>query len=314
MKKNHFSTNNILFYFSIILIITGITVIFLQPLFFSFLTHIIEDSSFNHINIRIKNKLARLIYTQGIFIILSGIIMVLLGNNAGKFKSLIADEPVFHSISNKNISFNLFLYSSISGIIITIIYQFSGTLFFGVPGLTNSILKYLYGEDYFFETITVIFLITSVFFLITSVICIRKRNTYTGKITIFYLILSMSFLFIALEEISWGQRIFKWPTPHYFAEVNLQKETNFHNMINLKTTVTYKVFSIILLLIFIYSIFKINENKELLIHPSTIILVYLIVFSSFCEQSELTEELVSLFAFFYSYRCFKLSSEQTSLN
>lgn len=310
MRKNHFSKKNILFYFSVLLIITGITVICLQPLFFSFLTHLTEDRLHNHINIRIKIKLARLIYTQGIFIILSGIIMILLRNNTGKIKSLIADEPVFYTGSNKKISFNLFLYSSISGIIITIIYQFSGTLFFGLPGLNNSILKYLYGEDYFFETMTAVFLIISVFLLIKSVICLRKKNKYTGKIIIFYLILSMSFLFIALEEINWGQRIFKWPTPHYFTEVNLQNETNIHNMIDCKSTVFYKVFSIILLLISIYSLFKFDENKELLLHPSIIILVYLIVFSSFCEQSELTEELVSLFAFFYSYRCFKLSSEE----
>ena len=36
--------------------------------------------------------------------------------------------------------------------------------------------------------------------------------------------------FIALEEISYGQHIFKWDTPQQIASINLQKETNLHNL------------------------------------------------------------------------------------
>jgi hypothetical protein len=35
--------------------------------------------------------------------------------------------------------------------------------------------------------------------------------------------------FIALEEISYGQWIFKWEAPALFQEINSQKETNLHN-------------------------------------------------------------------------------------
>lgn len=37
-------------------------------------------------------------------------------------------------------------------------------------------------------------------------------------------------LYVAIEEISWGQSILKWNTPEFWLEVNKQKETNFHNM------------------------------------------------------------------------------------
>ena len=37
-------------------------------------------------------------------------------------------------------------------------------------------------------------------------------------------------LFIAGEEISWGQRIFGYPTPDWIAERNLQEEFNLHNL------------------------------------------------------------------------------------
>jgi len=43
-------------------------------------------------------------------------------------------------------------------------------------------------------------------------------------------IIGMGFLFIAFEEISWGQRIFNFPTPGIFLNQNLQKETTIHNL------------------------------------------------------------------------------------
>lgn len=36
--------------------------------------------------------------------------------------------------------------------------------------------------------------------------------------------------FVALEEISYGQHIFHWQTPEYFSSLNLQGETNLHNL------------------------------------------------------------------------------------
>ena len=37
-------------------------------------------------------------------------------------------------------------------------------------------------------------------------------------------------IYIAGEEHSWGQHIFNWSTPEYWAQINRQQETNFHNM------------------------------------------------------------------------------------
>ncbi len=44
------------------------------------------------------------------------------------------------------------------------------------------------------------------------------------------LVFSLGCAFIGLEEISWGQHIFKWASPELFSNINLQKETNFHNL------------------------------------------------------------------------------------
>jgi hypothetical protein len=45
-----------------------------------------------------------------------------------------------------------------------------------------------------------------------------------------YAILSFGFLFIALEEISWGQRIFHLGTPEFIKERNIQGEIGLHNL------------------------------------------------------------------------------------
>ena len=37
-------------------------------------------------------------------------------------------------------------------------------------------------------------------------------------------------IYFAGEEISWGQHLFGWGTPELFKELNVQDETNFHNM------------------------------------------------------------------------------------
>jgi hypothetical protein len=39
----------------------------------------------------------------------------------------------------------------------------------------------------------------------------------------------VSCLYIAGEEMSWGQHVFHWNTPEYWTEVNRQQETNLHN-------------------------------------------------------------------------------------
>jgi len=50
-----------------------------------------------------------------------------------------------------------------------------------------------------------------------------QRNT-------FYLLLGILFLICFGEEVSWGQRVFHWMTPEWLKGINLQGETNLHNI------------------------------------------------------------------------------------
>jgi hypothetical protein len=44
------------------------------------------------------------------------------------------------------------------------------------------------------------------------------------------ILFALGSLFLAGEEISWGQNYFGWETPEYFLERNSQEETNLHNL------------------------------------------------------------------------------------
>ena len=50
-----------------------------------------------------------------------------------------------------------------------------------------------------------------------------QRNT-------FYLLLGILFLICFGEEVSWGQRVYHWMTPEWLKGINLQGETNLHNI------------------------------------------------------------------------------------
>lgn len=54
-----------------------------------------------------------------------------------------------------------------------------------------------------------------------------KKSTF--KLCVYFFIALCAF-FIAMEEISWGQRVFDIQTPEVMQEMNLQNETNLHNL------------------------------------------------------------------------------------
>ncbi len=61
----------------------------------------------------------------------------------------------------------------------------------------------------------------------------------------FFALLSLSCFYVAMEEISWGQRIVGFSSPTFFKAKNLQSETNLHNLLTgpyattLKTSLSY---------------------------------------------------------------------------
>jgi len=77
------------------------------------------------------------------------------------------------------------------------------------------------------------FLVAGVGFLGASVRSARRRRERTdggGRRTIVLAVLAVIMLVCCGEEVSWGQRMFSWQTPPFFAKLNAQNEINLHNI------------------------------------------------------------------------------------
>ena len=59
------------------------------------------------------------------------------------------------------------------------------------------------------------------------------------KLRYLYLVMAVAFFLGAMEEISWGQRLFGWGTPSAIEQINSQDETTIHN-VNFANNVIYE--------------------------------------------------------------------------
>ncbi|HPZ07636.1 MAG TPA: hypothetical protein PL110_05950, partial [Candidatus Eremiobacteraeota bacterium] len=196
-----FNVNCFFLIIAIVFILSGIIIISLHPILFDFLCSFIKThlSSDNSITDHIKWKLWNLLYTLAILFIVTGIISLIMRNDLmrDKIRTFIADD--YHLRTDRK--FNLFLVSSITGIFLTVIYQPLGSIFFGGDKFRNSFLKYLYGEDYLFESMTVILLIISsimVFKISLSLIMYKKQTNEFKFLFLIYFFLSFAFFFLAM--------------------------------------------------------------------------------------------------------------------
>ena len=117
----------------------------------------------------------------------------------------------------------------------------SANIFLIILALTWALLSNtnpgLYREDGVFETMTVVFYALSIILLAAA----KQKKPWI-------LIFGLLFLVIALEEISYGQRIFGFQTPLFLAQINRQSEINLHNIyfINLLPNLFFYISGLIL--------------------------------------------------------------------
>lgn len=66
-----------------------------------------------------------------------------------------------------------------------------------------------------------------------AVICVRRawRSRRGRRFRVATLLLAALFVVAAGEELSWGQRLLGLETPQFFQQHNIQRETNFHNLV-----------------------------------------------------------------------------------
>jgi hypothetical protein len=99
-------------------------------------------------------------------------------------------------------------------------------------GINGDLLQATIHEDKFVEVIgSVGLFISAILFFICFLIArnLNEKAKWTWFVPIIFLGLAILFLFGAGEEISWGQRIFKFVTPASLSTLNRQDEFNLHN-------------------------------------------------------------------------------------
>ena len=103
-------------------------------------------------------------------------------------------------------------------------------------------LKQLLREDGIIENLqAILFLLGAILWMYAFVI-FKPDTKIEKRRRLFYLLFTAFFLFLFLEEISYGQRLFGITTPEALKDINMQDETNIHNI---GTQSTYKIIHIL---------------------------------------------------------------------
>ena len=99
-------------------------------------------------------------------------------------------------------------------------------------------------EDGLIEWLTVVALLFGAFVAVWRAIILGPFRNVLFKICLF--ILAGILVFGAGEEMSWGQRIFEWSSPEFFAKNNSQGETNLHNLVVNGVKINKLIFGLLL--------------------------------------------------------------------
>jgi hypothetical protein len=150
----------------------------------------------------------------------------------------------------------------------------------------NNFFVWITGEDSVLEYLQFMFYLFSGFISYKIFLLLKKKKRF---FSLLFLIFSIVLFFISLEEISYGQRIFGFTTPEQIKEINLQEETNIHNIFG------YEINQIAYIIIGFYGLFSRRivtkffpkKGKDLIIFTPPIYLswYFLLVFLVYYDRN-----------------------------
>jgi hypothetical protein len=134
---------------------------------------------------------------------------------------------------------------------------------------------------------------TVFFFVLAGIFCLVRFSHTKKRTEWFFLLFGIGCMLFALEEISWGQRIFGLESSSFFLENSDQQEINVHNVINEWFSVRTK--NIAALVLFSYGavlpLAALNRHVRAFVNKSGIIVPPLILVPGFILASFLTIDL-----------------------
>jgi hypothetical protein len=91
---------------------------------------------------------------------------------------------------------------------------------------SGSVLSKMHSENGPHEILQFILLILC---FIVAVSAFFSKHVKGLILKTWFALAALASLYVAGEEVSWGQHFLNWTTPEYWAAINDQQETNFHN-------------------------------------------------------------------------------------
>ena len=178
-----------------------------------------------------------------------------------------------------------------------------------------SFLDRLFVEDGLMEWTTFLsFATAGILVFVAAIIIIRIRIGTSVWLGCFLLGLGACVWLVALEEISWGQRLFGWSTPELIGRYNVQNETNIHNIISLPlsrkidSTLGVRLYFLVGIGLFLISWFSCLADVlgksyafKILPHSALVFLAAEIsIFSQLNMTNELLEPVAGIYVIFLS--------------
>jgi hypothetical protein len=162
------------------------------------------------------------------------------------------------------------------------------------------------------EEFSSLFILASGVLLLASIAFLRK-NYFSD---FWFIAIRSTLVFLGLilligfgEEINWGQRALEIEPSEFFKTYNFQEEISIHNFFNPLFKFVYPAVGMgsFILLIFIWSFFKGEKNyyyKLFVPHKNLFFLIFWMACASYNGDSEIYEEMVTVFLVLYSLRIF----------
>lgn len=170
----------------------------------------------------------------------------------------------------------------------------------------------IFRKEGILEVITTVFLFIAAF--VSFFFFKKSKLLWLGILSL------LAYLFLVMEEISWGQTYLGWDTPDTYKEYNYQNETNLHNLFNPIMKVIY--LQVWLTVLFFLIIGFAKEFKKMLPNkidsaidtllpcservPLMLLIIVLIIQCIFIRHTEPSEFIFSLASvFFFGRSCIK---------
>lgn len=162
----------------------------------------------------------------------------------------------------------------------------------------------------YLEEFSSIFLLVSGLLFLVAMKYVKKKNFSpfwykTHQFTLLFLGIGLFLLFG--EEINWGQRALEIEPSEFFKTYNFQNEISFHNFFNPLFRFVYPavgMFSFIFF-VFLWLFYKGEKNyylKLFIPHRNLFFLIFWMAGASYSGDSEVYEEMLSVFFLLYSLR------------